>query len=245
MWDRIVLLPVALIIGMVMGSFYNVLIYRLPRKISIIDPKRSFCPICGHQLAWKDNIPLISYLILKGRCRYCAAAISVRYPIVEMLTASLFTLAIYLTNNMIDLFSLWIFFSAAIVASAIDFEYMLIPDSAVIVTGIGGLLWSWHHGHITLSLITAAFAFGIFLLIYLLSKGGMGFGDVEYFGVLALFLTPFSAVMSVLIASVVALAYALPQVIVHKAGRKTRVPFGPFLAIGTTIAMLLNFHLFY
>ncbi len=162
-----------------------------------------------------------------------------------MLTAFLFALAVYLTDNLVDLFSLWLFFSGGIVASAIDFEYMLIPDSAVVVTGIGGTLWAWHHEHLMLSLITAAFAFGIFLLIHLLSKGGMGFGDVEYFGVLALFLTPFSAVIAVLIASVVALMYALPRVLIHKAGRKTRVPFGPFLAIGTSVAMFLNFHLFY
>lgn len=245
MWNRIILLPIALVIGTVMGSFYNVLIYRLPRKISIVNPKRSFCPVCGHQLAWKDNIPVISYLFLKGKCRYCGTSISIRYPLIEMLTAFLFALAVYLTDNLVDLFSLWLFFSGGIVASAIDFEYMLIPDSAVVVTGIGGTLWAWHHEHLMLSLITAAFAFGIFLLIHLLSKGGMGFGDVEYFGVLALFLTPFSAVIAVLIASVVALMYALPRVLIHKAGRKTRVPFGPFLAIGTSVAMFLNFHLFY
>lgn len=244
MWDRIILLPIALIIGAVMGSFYNVLIYRLPRKISIVNPKRSFCPICGHRLAWKDNIPVISYLLLKGRCRYCGTSISARYPLVEIITAFLFALAVYLTNNLVDLFSLCLLFSSGIVVGAIDFEYMLIPDSAVVATGIGGVLWSWHHGHFILSLVTAAFAFGLFLLIHLLSKGGMGFGDVEYFGVLALFLTPFSAVIAVLIASVVALAYALPQVLIHKANRKTRVPFGPFLAIGTSVAMFLNFHLF-
>ena len=244
MWDKIILLPIALIIGAVMGSFYNVLIYRLPRKISIVNPKRSFCPVCGHQLAWRDNIPVISYLLLKGRCRFCGTPISARYPLIEMLTALLFAIAVYLTNNLVDLISLWLFFSGGIVASAIDFEYMLIPDSAVVATGIGGVLWSWHHGHFVLSLVTAAFAFGIFLLVYLLSKGGMGFGDVEYFGVLALFLTPFSAIIAVLTASVVALAYALPQVIIHKADRNTRVPFGPFLAIGTFVAMFLNFHLF-
>ncbi len=227
-----------------MGSFYNVLIYRLPRKISIANPKRSFCPVCRHQLAWKDNIPVISYLLLKGHCRYCGSPISAQYPVIEMLTAFLFAVAIYLTNNFLDLFSLWLFFSGAIVGSMIDFKYMLIPDSTVIVTGIGGALWSWNHGHFIVSLVTAAFAFGIFFLIHLLSKGGMGFGDVEYFGVLAIFLRPFSAVMAVLIASVVALVYVLPQVLAHKAGRKTRVPFGPFLAIGTFVSIFLNFHLF-
>ena len=238
-----IIAPIAVVFGLVMGSFYNVLIYRLPRKISIINPKWSFCPVCNHTLAWKDNVPILSYVLLKGKCRYCGAHISLRYPIVEALTASLFFVSVYLTNNVVNLMALWMLFSAGLVAGAIDFEYMLIPDSMVIVTAIGGGLWSWNHGHLFLSLITAAFAFGAFLLIYLISKNGMGFGDVEYFGALALFLTPFSAVIAVLLASISALVFVIPMLFNHTANRKTRVPFGPFLAIGTSISIFLNFHI--
>ncbi len=244
MWDKIIYVPIAAVIGLVMGSFYNVLIYRLPRKISLINPSRSFCPKCHHTLAWKDNIPVASYLLLKGKCRYCGAHISVRYPIVEGLTATLFILAVYLSNNPWEMISLWFFYSGAIVASAIDFEHMLIPDSAVVATIIGGIIWTWQASHLLLSLETAGGAFLVFLLIYFISRGGLGFGDVEYFGALALFLTPFSAVFAILIASVVALIWAVPQLLSHKANKKTKVPFGPFLAIGTAVAMFLNFNTF-
>ncbi len=242
MWDRIIFVPIATIIGLIMGSFYNVLIYRLPRGISLVNPKRSFCPVCKHTLTWRDNIPLLSYALLKGQCRYCGARISVRYPIVEASTAFLFLIAVYLSNNVIDLVALWMLFSAGLVASAIDFEYMLIPDSMVVITAGAGILWSWSHNHLFWSVLTAAFAFGIFFLIRLLSKNGMGFGDVEYFGALALFLTPFSAVIAVLLASVSALVFVVPMFFTHKVSRKTRVPFGPFLAIGTSISIFLNFH---
>ncbi len=244
MWDKIIYLPVAIAVGLAMGSFYNVLIYRLPRKISLINPARSFCPVCHHQLAWKDNIPILSYIILRGKCRYCGTHISLRYPIVEGITASAFVTAIYLSQDPLQMISLWLLYSGAIVASAIDFEYMLIPDSAVVITAIGGVIWAVQSSHLLLSIETAAGAFALFLLIYLLSRGGMGFGDVEFFGALALFLTPFSAVFAILIASVVALIWAIPQLLSHKANKKTKVPFGPFLAIGTAVAMFLNFNTF-
>ncbi len=243
MWNRVILAPIATIIGLVMGSFYNVLIYRLPRKISLVNPKRSFCPTCNHTLAWKDNIPVLSYILLKGKCRYCGAPISIRYPIVEVLTALSFLMAVYLSNNIIDLVALWMLLSGGLVTGAIDFEYMLIPDSMVIVTAGGGVLWSWNHNHLFLSILTAALAFGIFFLIHILSRNGMGFGDVEYFGALALFLTPLSAVVAVLIASISALLFAIFTLFKHKkVNRKTRIPFGPFLAIGTLISIFLNFH---
>lgn len=232
---------VAGVVGLAMGSFYNVLIYRLPRKISIVKPERSFCPSCGHQLAWKDNVPLFSYLFLKGKCRYCGERISPRYPLVEFVTAVLFVLSVYLAKDPVGMVSLWLLFSGAVIVGGIDFEHMLIPDSAVVITAIGGFLWSWSSGHLLLSLMTAAGAFGFFALIYLFSKGGMGFGDVEYFGALALFMTPMMAVTSVLFASLSALVAVIPMMALHKAGRKTRIPFGPFLAVGTVLALFLNF----
>ncbi len=244
MWDKVIFVPVATLIGLVMGSFYNVLIYRLPRKISIVNPTRSFCPSCGHQLAWKDNVPVVSYLFLKGKCRYCGEKISARYPLVESVTAGLFVLAVCVVNDPIKILALWAMYSAAMIVTFIDFEYMLIPDSAVVTTATAGLLWSWRGGHLLLSVETASGAFLFFLLLYLFSRGGMGFGDVEYFGALALFLTPFSTILAVLIASLAALAYSIPLIVSHKVNGKSRVPFGPFLAIGTSIAMFLNFNFF-
>jgi prepilin signal peptidase PulO-like enzyme (type II secretory pathway) len=136
---------------------------------------------------------------------------------------------------------LWLLFSGAIIITVIDFQTMLIPDFAVIMTAAGGALWALMRGHLIVSLITAAVVFGIFFLIHLFSKNGMGFGDVEYIGALALYLTPISIVWAVLIASVSAIIFTIPMLATHKANRKTRVPFGPFLAIGVSIAIFVKF----
>jgi leader peptidase (prepilin peptidase)/N-methyltransferase len=240
-WDKLIIDLIALIFGLIFGSFYNVLIYRVPKDLSIVKPERSFCPVCKHQLEWKDNIPILSYLFLRGRCRYCGSKISIVYPLVEGSTALLFLLSAYLTNDIFSMIALWLLFSGAIIITVIDFQTMLIPDFAVIMTAAGGALWALMRGHLIVSLITAAVVFGIFFLIHLFSKNGMGFGDVEYIGALALYLTPISIVWAVLIASVSAIIFTIPMLATHKANRKTRVPFGPFLAIGVSIAIFVKF----
>ncbi len=239
MWYRLILDIFSIIIGLIFGSFYNVLIYRLPRKISIINPQRSFCPVCKHRLAWKDNVPVLSYLLLRGKCRYCGAKISIIYPLVELTTAGLFLLSTYLSGNTFGIFALGLLFSGGIIITVMDFESMSFHDLPVVITAVGGIIWSISQNHLFLSIVTGAGAFGLFLLVYLMSKGGIGFGDVEYIGALTLYLTPFSAIWAVLIASVSALLFTLPMLLKHKASGKTRVPFGPFLVIGTSLAIFL------
>lgn len=239
MWNTLIFGIVAVIFGLIFGSFYNVLIFRVPKKISLINPERSFCPVCKHQLSWKDNIPLLSYIFLGGRCRYCGAKISLIYPVIEGSTAIMFLISVFLVSNIWSMFSLWILFSGGIIVTAIDLQTMMIPDFAVIMTAIGGLLWAISNNHILLSLISAGVGFGIFLIIHLASRGGMGFGDVEYFGALALYLVPFSLVLAILVASVSAICFALPMLLTKKANGKTRVPFGPFLALGVSIAIFI------
>ncbi len=239
MWDKLIFSVIGVIFGLVLGSFYNVLIYRIPKGISLINPERSFCPVCKHQLAWKDNIPILSYVFLGGKCRYCGTKISPVYPLIEGSTAALFLLAIFLATNIWNVFSLWILFSGGIIVTVIDLQTMMIPDFAVIVTAIGGILWAIVNSQVLLSFISAAIGFGIFLIIHLVSKQGMGFGDVEYFAALALYLVPFSIVWAILIASISAIIFSLPLLITRKANRKTRVPFGPFLALGVSIAIFI------
>ncbi len=239
MWYQLILSVISVIFGLVLGSFYNVLIYRIPREISLINPKRSFCPVCKHQLSWKDNIPILSYLFLGGKCRYCGTKISPIYPLIEGSTAALFLLATFLATNIWAMLSLWMLFSGGIIITAIDLQMMMIPDFAVVMTAIGGILWAIVNGQVLLSLISAAIGFSVFLIIHLVSKQGMGFGDVEYFAALALYLVPFSIVWAILIASVAAIVFSLPMLITRKANRKTRVPFGPFLALGVSIAIFI------
>jgi len=238
-WYQLILSVISVIFGLVLGSFYNVLIYRIPREISLINPKRSFCPVCKHQLSWKDNIPILSYLFLGGKCRYCGTKISPIYPLIEGSTAALFLLATFLATNIWDMLSLWMLFSGGIIITAIDLQMMMIPDFAVVMTAIGGILWAIVNGQVLLSLISAAIGFSVFLIIHLVSKQGMGFGDVEYFAALALYLVPFSIVWAILIASVAAIVFSLPMLVTRKANRKTRVPFGPFLALGVSIAIFI------
>jgi leader peptidase (prepilin peptidase)/N-methyltransferase len=238
-WNTLIFGIIGIIFGLVLGSFYNVLIYRIPKGISLVNPKRSFCPVCNHQLAWKDNIPILSYLILDGKCRYCGSKISPLYPVIEGSTAALFLLAVFLTSNIWNMLALWILFSGGIIVTAIDLQTMMIPDFAVIMTAIGGILWAITNDQVFLSLISAGIGFGIFLIIHLISKQGMGFGDVEYLAALALYLVPFSLVWAILMASIAAIIFSLPMLITRKANRKTRVPFGPFLALGVSIAIFI------
>lgn len=239
MWNTLIFSVAAVIFGLIFGSFYNVVIFRVPKKISLINPKRSFCPVCKHQLAWKDNIPILSYIFLGGKCRYCGTKISPIYPVIEASTAMMFLISVFLTSNVWSMLSLWILFSGGIIITAIDLQSMMIPDFAVIMTAIGGGLWAISNNHIILSLLSAGIGFGVFLIIYLASRGGMGFGDVEYFGALALYLVPISIVWAILIASVSAICFALPMLLTKKANGKTRVPFGPFLVLGVSVAIFI------
>ena len=123
------------VLGLVVGSFLNVVVYRLPRGESLVHP-RSRCPSCGVQLAVRDNVPVLSWLLLGGRCRHCQASISSRYPVVELLTGLLFS-AIVLRHGVSLMTPLWLAFSAALIAAAaIDFDHRIIPDSI----SLGGLL---------------------------------------------------------------------------------------------------------
>jgi len=239
-WYTLILSVVSVVFGLVLGSFYNVLIYRIPRHISLVNPKRSFCPACGHQLKWSDNIPILSYLLLRGRCRYCNARISFVYPIVEGITAVLFLIAALVTKDILSMVSLWMLFSGGIIITVIDLQTMMIPDFAVVITAMGGFLWAFANQHVILSLISAVIGFGIFLIIYLVSKNGMGFGDVEYFGALGLYLLPYDLIWAVLFASISAIIFTIPMLLRKKANRKTRVPFGPFLVLGVSIAIFLG-----
>lgn len=240
MWDTLIFSVTSVVLGLIFGSFYNVLIYRVPRHISLVDPKRSFCPVCKHRLSWFDNIPILSYVFLGGRCRYCHTKISFVYPLVEGSTAILFLLSYFLTKDVLGMIALWMLFSGGIIITVVDLQTMMIPDFAVIITAIGGFLWAFANGHLLLSVVSALIGFGVFLVIYLVSKNGMGFGDVEYFGALALYILPYEIIWAVLFASVSAIIFTLPMLLRKQANRKTRVPFGPFLALGISITIFLG-----
>ncbi len=228
------------VLGLCIGSFLNVVIYRLPAKLNIAKG-RSFCPSCGAPIKGYDNIPLISYLVLRGRCRHCKAHISLVYPAVELLTGVLFLLLFVLYGlSFLSLgFALYI---PCIVASAfIDAKTKEIPNSlivAMLVFGVihavlnfnGPVLW-WER------LIGIA-AGGLPLLVaYIVSRGGMGGADIKLMAAAGLFLG-WKLVLVALVTGIVAGAIGvLILAAMKKAGRKTAVPFAPYLAIGIIVSI--------
>ncbi len=221
------------------GSFLNVVAYRLPRHESVVRP-RSRCPGCGTPVAPYDNIPIISYLLLRGHCRSCKEPISPRYPIVEALTAALCVGAV-LTHESASGIVLSVTLILLIVPAAlIDFEHRVIPN---VITGPGAVLavvlgTALDPAGEPARLIAGVAAGGFLLLAALARPGGMGMGDVKLAGMMGLFLGPsvavaiFVALLSgVLVGAVIMARKGTSE------GRRTTIPFGPFLALGALVAV--------
>lgn len=228
------------VLGLVVGSFLNVVIYRLPRRESLVRPG-SHCPVCGVAIRWFDNVPLLSWVLLRGRCRSCKTAISCRYPFVEALTAATFGLAAWRWGLSWQLPVSWIFLAGLIAIAFIDLEHMIIPNSIVLPGTVVGLAasialrpGSWWV-YIAGSLGAAAFM----LVLALLWSGGMGPGDIK----MALFMGAFlgeQVLVALFFAFLSGALVGLYLILVRKQSRKTRVPFGPFLALGSLIALYLG-----
>ncbi len=225
--------------GAMVGSFLNVVIHRVPLGESIVAP-RSRCPECETQIASRDNLPIVSWLVLRGRCRHCAAPISARYPFVEVLTALVF-LAVALTRGVDSDLALELPFASMLIAvAAIDLEHRKVPNlitapAAVWAVAAAAVL---HTGELPELLIAGTAAFAVLLLAALAYPGGMGMGDVKLAGVMGLYLG-LSVLPAMLIAflagSLVGLGVMARQGV---AARKSALPFGPFLAIGGLVGLL-------
>lgn len=235
-------LVILFLLGLCTGSFLNVVIYRLPRGESITFD-RSHCPSCGKQLVWYDLIPVLSYLLLLGRCRSCHTRISIKYPIVEFLTGIIFVV-LFLHFGATLVFLKYLFLSALLEAvSFIDLEHYIIPNSLVITGLIGGVFLNLAARDVGVvsALIGILITSGFLLLIALVSKGGMGGGDIKLAAVTGLFLgwplAPFGLFLGACVGGVVAIFLLLFRI----KGRKDPLPFGPFIAVGTFFAFLYGF----
>ena len=227
------------VFGATIGSFLNVVAYRLPRHESLVRPG-SRCPGCGTAIKPYDNLPVIGWLLLRGRCRGCRTAISPRYPLVEATTAAL-AVAVVLTRHSAAEIALGLVLVGVLVPIAlIDLDHRIIPNkitlpAAVAAVVIGAAL---NLNSVPEQLIAGAGAGGFLLFFVLAYPRGMGMGDVKLAAVLGLFLGRSVAVgmlAGVLLGTVVGAA-VMARVGVEK-GRKTAVPFGPFLAIGGLVAL--------
>jgi leader peptidase (prepilin peptidase)/N-methyltransferase len=237
-------------IGLVIGSFLNVVAVRLPLGESIITP-RSRCVHCKHTLTWFDNIPILSFLFLKGRCRYCQSTISIRYPIIEALTALLFATAVLCkqTPPLELILRDWPFLALLLSIVFIDLEYRVIPDEL----SLGGLAW----GLATFWLATefsffqifggAALGFGLFyslawLYYKLRGQMGLGGGDIKLLAMLGAYIGPMGVLMTIgissIFGSIVGLVWAMNTN--RKGVMQFAIPYGPFLAVGALFDYFLG-----
>ena len=227
------------VLGAVTGSFLNVVVHRMPQGQSLSRP-RSKCPECDQPIKPWDNVPIVSWLLLRGRCRNCATSISARYPLVELATAVLFV-TVALVNGF-DEALLWeLPFVAVLVAiSAIDLEHRIIPNKIVVPLAVYGLAISavLRPDELPELAIAGAGAFAFLLVAALAYPAGMGMGDVKLAGVMGIFLG-LSVVPALFVAflsgTVVGLGIMARE---GRGARKKGVPFGPFLALGGIVAVL-------
>jgi leader peptidase (prepilin peptidase)/N-methyltransferase len=229
------LLLFIIIMGLLIGSFLNVVIYRLPREESIVWPG-SHCSTCGHSLQSLDLIPVLSYLFLRGQCRYCGDKISTRYPLVEILTALLFAI-IYLRFG----WSVWTLagclLTAILISTAlIDLDTGFIPDVITYPGMLIGIIISYYTLGFLPSLYGMLALSGTYLIILLLSRGGLGGGDVKLAGVIGAFTGIEGAFLTFIISSLLGGLWAVILLATQKAGLKTAIRFGPFLAVAAYIA---------
>lgn len=238
---KIILTSTAFIIGSIIGSFINVVIYRLPKSKSIVNPP-SACPSCGNRLKWFDMIPILSYIFLKGRCRYCRAKISIIYPIVEILTALTFMFVYVKFGFSLYALKFIIFLTLIIAVSFIDLREGVVPD-AIVIPGCGvAILFSLFEGKqiFLQSLLGLTFLGIIFLIIIILSRGGMGEGDITLGAMIGAFVGfKFSIVVFVL-SFILGAIFGVIAILFLKKKGKDAIPFGPYLGIASFIVVFFG-----
>jgi len=243
------------IYGLLIGSFLNVVIYRIPREENIAWPG-SHCPGCGHGLKWFDNIPLLSYLLLRGRCRYCKEEISLQYPLVEAINGIIYVLLyIFFYQVKLDFVFLALISSTLLAILVIDLKEQLIPDVLVVIVLISSIihkaLLHFLEGipyPLTDSLLGLIIAGGLFLLIVFVSRGGMGGGDVTLIGALGFVLGVRNIFLVIFLSFILGSLISVFLLATKLKSRKDPIPFGPFIVMSFFITLfsgdfILNWYL--
>ncbi len=243
---------IVFLLGLSIGSFLNCIIYRLEKNQK--PSGRSYCPKCKHTLSYKDLVPLFSYILLKGKCRYCHKKISIEYPLVEFATGVLFVMVFYLSGfleivnySFFDIFTLVYLFVVLfflILIFVYDLKHFIIPDfanfSLIIISFTYLAVYSFLENNIDIfinGLLSALAVFLFFFAIFFFTKGkGMGFGDVKF----VIFMGFFLGFPNILVANFVSFLFGaiigLLLIAVQKKKMKSQIPFGPFLIFGTLVA---------
>lgn len=225
------------IYGIVFGSFFNVVGLRIPKKESIVSPP-SHCTTCNRKLGLIDLIPVFSYIFLKGKCRKCGSKISPIYPFMEFVTGVLFALSFYMLGFSAELVFAILLMSLLVIITVSDIAYMVIPDKvllpfAVVLAGLRVFipLEPWWD-----SFLGAGVGFGVLFLIAVVSKGGMGGGDIKLFFVIGLVLGIMNTLVTLFLAAFIGSIAGIMLLKKTGKGRKTPIPFGPSIAAAAVIA---------
>jgi len=235
------LLSSAFILGAVVGSFLNVCIYRIPAGKSVVSPPSS-CPYCGYRIRWYQNVPILSYLFLGGKCAGCRAHISLRYPAIEVLTGILFALTLYYFSFSTATLVYWIFASALVTITFIDLDHQIIPDVISLPGIVVGFVCSffipwlgWLDSFLGILLGGGTLLAIAWLYEKLAKREGMGGGDIKLLGMLGAFLGWKAIFPIVFIASLAGTLVGVPLMLLQKGDTKLAIPFGPFLAFAATV----------
>ncbi|TSC53517.1 MAG: leader peptidase (prepilin peptidase) / N-methyltransferase [Microgenomates group bacterium LiPW_16] len=234
------------LLGLAVGSFLNVLIYRLPHSLSLSG--RSFCPKCKKKIFWQDNIPLLSFILLRGRCRFCHSPISWRYPLVELATGILTVYSVQHTvhsgeNLLFTIYYLLLIY-ALIVVFVSDLKYQIIPDQIVYPVFMMSFVYNFITNSqllITNYLISALAAGLFFYLLFSITGGrGMGLGDVKLAALMGLFLGFPKIIIALYLAFLTGAIVGVILVLVKKKKFGEHIPFGPFLSAATIISLFFG-----
>ncbi|MBW4030532.1 MAG: prepilin peptidase [Acidobacteria bacterium] len=237
------------VLGLAIGSFLNVVIYRVPRHLSIVRPG-SACPVCSRPIAARDNIPVISWIVLGGRCRGCHSPISMRYPLVELTTAGLFAVTAWRVGAHLDLVAFLILDAALLALALIDVEMLLLPRSIVYPTLVAvgtvflataALQHQWHR--LLVAALCSLAWFTVFFVMNLISPRSLGFGDVRLSAVLGLALGWWGVgevILGFFLSNLVGAVVGVTLIATQKMRRDQPVPYGVFLAIGTVLTVLVG-----
>jgi leader peptidase (prepilin peptidase)/N-methyltransferase len=266
--DSTLFITVSVVFGLMVGSFLNVVIYRLPKMMEqewhnnclelqgkdlpaqqqfTLSKPRSSCPQCGHKIKASENIPVISYLLLRGRCSACKTQISIRYPLVEILTGALIGLTSWQLGYTAATLFAWVFVFALIALTFIDFDTQLLPDDITLPLLWLGLLFNLNSGFTDLeSAVIGAMAgylvlWSVFWLFKLIrGKEGMGYGDFKLLAAIGAWFGWQMLPAVILLSSTLGAIIGIALIVLTKRSKEVPIPFGPFLAIGGIAALFFG-----
>lgn len=249
-----ILYIIVFLFGSVVGSFLNVCIYRMPRGESIIMPS-SRCPSCNTPIKIWDNIPILSYVMLGGRCRSCKVKISLRYPLIEAMNALFYVALLWRFWIGWHTFLYFVLASALIVITFIDLDFQIIPDSITLPGILIGLIAGslilpdpfsrWSLLGYKASISGALTGFVLFYIVAVLSRGGMGGGDIKMMAMVGALMGWKSVLLTTFLGSLLGSVWGISLMVFKGKGRKTKIPFGPFLAAGVIITLFSGQEILY